>query len=200
MATKAATKAIPRATYQDVLDAPPHKVAEIVDGTLHLNPRPAPRHAWASAGLGDAVGPPFNRGRGGPGGWRILAEPELHLGEDILVPDIAGWRRERMPELPEEAYFSLAPDWVCEILSPSTRMLDLGVKRGIYAREGIPHLWFVDPEARTLEAFELRNDQWVLLETLKENDAVSLPPFEAISFSLGDLWSDTEPEADRSSS
>ncbi len=199
MATKAATKAIPRATYQDVLDAPPHKVAEIVYGTLHLNPRPAPKHAWASSGLGDAVGPPFNRGRGGPGGWRILDEPELHLGEDILVPDIAGWRRERMPELPEEAYFSLAPDWVCEILSPSTRMLDLGVKRGIYAREGIPHLWFVDPEARTLEAFELRDDQWVLLETLKENDAVSLPPFEAISFSLGDLWSDTEPEADRSS-
>lgn len=199
MATKAATKAIPRATYQDVLDAPPHKVAEIVDGTLNLNPRPTPKHAWASSGLGDAVGPPFNRGRGGPGGWRILDEPELHLGEDILVPDIAGWRRERMPELPEEAYFSLAPDWVCEILSPSTRMLDLGVKRGIYAREGIPHLWFVDPEARTLEAFELRDDQWVLLETLKENDAVSLPPFEAISFSLGDLWSDTEPEADRSS-
>ncbi len=198
MATKAATKTIPTATYQDVLDAPPHKVAEIIDGTLHMNPRPAPRHAWASKGLGAAVDPPFNRGRGGPGGWWILDEPELHLGEDILVPDIAGWRRERMPKLPEEAYFSLAPDWVCEILSPSTRTLDMGVKRGIYAREGVPHLWFVDPEARTLEAFELRDGQWVLLETLKENDDVSLPPFDAISFSLGDLWPDTGTEGDQS--
>ena len=200
MASKTAIKAISRATYQDVLDAPPHKVAEIVDGTLHLNSRPAPRYAWASSGLGDAVGPPFNRGRGGPGGWWIVGEPELHLGEDILVPDLAGWRRERMPESPDVAFFTLATDWVCEILSPSTRVLDLGVKRRAYAREGVAHLWFVDPEARTLEAFELRDGQWVLLETLTGSDPVSLPPFEAISFSLGDLWPDTEPEADRSSS
>ncbi len=200
MATKAAKKVIRRASYQDVLDAPPHKVAEIVDGALHLNPRPAPRYAWASSGLGAAVGPPFNRGRGGPGGWWIVGEPELHLGEDILVPDLAGWRRERMPEYPDVAFFTLATDWVCEILSPSTRVLDLGVKRRVYAREGVAHLWFVDPEARTLEAFELRDGQWVLLETLTGSDPVSLPPFEAISFSLGDLWPDTEPEAERSSS
>ena len=194
MATKSATRAtqaFPRATYQDVLDAPPHKVAEIVDGTLYLNPRPAPGHIWASSILGECIGPPFNRGRGGPGGWWILDEPELHLGEDILVPDLAGWRRERMPALPDEAYFTLAPDWICEILSPSTRALDQGMKRAIYAREGVAHLWFVDPDVRTQEAFELREGQWVLLETLTENDAVSLPPFEAISFSLADLWPDT---------
>ena len=196
MATKAATKAIQRATYQDVLDAPPHKVAETVDGFLHLNPRPAPRHAWASSGLGTRIGAPFSYGTGGPGGWWIFDEPELHLGEDILVPDLAGWRRERMPELPEEAYFSLAPDWVCEVLSPSTRGLDLGIKRAIYAREGVPNLWFIDPDIRTLEAFELRDGQWVLLETLTENDAVSLPPFEAISFSLGDLWPDSGEKSD----
>ena len=190
-ASAGATQLPESATYQDVLDAPPHKVAEIIDGTLHMNPRPAPRHAWASTGLGESIGPPFNRGRGGPGGWWIVFEPELHLGEDILVPDLAGWRRKRMPEYPETAYFTLAPDWVCEVLSSSTRAMDQGKKRDIYAREGVAHLWFVDPDVRTLEAFELREGQWVLLKTLTDNDSVSLPPFDAISFSLGDLWPDS---------
>ena len=113
------------------------------------------------------------------------------MGADILVPDLAGWRRERMSDYPDEAYFSLTPDWVCEVLSPSTRALDQGRKRDIYAREGVAHLWFVGPDARTLEAFELRESQWVLLKTLTDNDPVSLPPFDAISFSLGDLWPDS---------
>ena len=194
MATKSATSATPLpepATYQDVLDAPPHKVAEIIDGTLHVNPRPAPRHAWASSGLGGSITQPYSYGRGGPGGWWIVFESELHLVEDILVPDLAGWRRERMPDYPETAYFTLEPDWVCEVLSPSTRAMDQGRKRDIYAREGVAYLWFVDPDARTLEAFELRDSLWVLLKTLTENDPVSLPPFDAISFSLGDLWPDT---------
>lgn len=188
MATKAAAQAVPRATYQDVLDAPPHKVAEIVDGTLHLHPRPASKHARASSVLGGSIGTPYDYGRSGPGGWWIIFEPELHLGEDILVPDLAGWRRERMPEYPDVTYFTLAPDWICEVLSPSTRAVDQGLKRAIYAREGVTWLWFVDPDVRTLEAFQLHDGQWLLLETLTENDAVSLPPFEAISFSLGDLW------------
>ena len=115
-----------RATYQDVLDAPAHLVAEIIDGTLYTHPRPAPRHAVASTVLGGELGPPFHRGQGGPGGWWIIFEPELHLEEGILVPDLAGWRRERMPELPESAYFTLAPDWACEVLSASTRKLELG--------------------------------------------------------------------------
>ena len=118
-----------RATYQDVLDAPAHLVAEIIDGTLYTHPRPAPRHATATSRLGFELGGPFDRGRGGPGGWRILDEPELHLGEEVLVPDLAGWRRERMPELPATAYFTLAPDWVCEVLSASTRKVDLQGKR-----------------------------------------------------------------------
>ena len=101
-----------RATYQDVIDAPAHRVAEIVDGTLYTHPRPAPPHTIASSVLVGELNPPFHRGRGGPGGWWILNEPELHLGEDILVPDLAGWRRERMPEPPDTAYFSVAPDWV----------------------------------------------------------------------------------------
>ena len=187
-AAASATQLPEPASYQDVLDAPPHKVAEIIDGTLHINPRPAPRHAWASSGLGARIGTPYNYGDGGPGGWWIIDEPELHLGEDILVPNMTGWCRERMPVYPDEAYFTLAPDWVCETLSPSTRALDQGKKRDIYAREGVAYLWFVDPDARTLEAFELRDSQWVLLKTLTDNDPVSLPPFDAISFSLNDLW------------
>ena len=178
------------ATYQDVLDAPPHMVAEVVSGILHTQPRPASRHAFASSVIGIEIGAPFGRGRDGPGGWYILDEPELHLGEDIVVPDIAGWRHETMPDYPDTNWFDTAPDWVCEVLSPSTRRFDQGVKRGVYAREDISHLWFVDPGARTLEAFELRQGQWVLLTTLIDAVQVSLPPFDAISFPLDALWPD----------
>ena len=178
----------PRATYQDVLDVPAHRVAEIVDGTLYTHPRPAPPHAVASSRLGFDLGGPFDRGRGGPGGWWIIDEPELHLGEDILVPDLAGWRRERMVELPDTAYFTLAPDWVCEVLSASTRRLDLHEKRPVYAREGIAHLWLIDPVDRTLEAFELHEGQWLLIASAKDDDPVSIRPFDAITFSLADLW------------
>ena len=178
----------PRATYQDVLDAPEHRVAEIVDGTLYTHPRPAMPHALASSYLGDELVSPFGKGRGGPGGWWIIDEPELHLGEDILVPDLAGWRRERMPEYPETAYVTLAPDWVCEVLSASTRRLDLHGKRPVYAREGVPYLWLVDPADRTLEAFELHDGQWLLIASAKDDEPISIRPFDAITFSLGDLW------------
>jgi len=180
-----------KATYQDVLDAPPDMVAEVIAGTLHIQPRPAMRHARASSIIGIEVGGPFDRGRGGPGGWWIVFEPELHLGEDIVVPDQAGWRRETMPEYPDAAYCTVAPDWVCEILSPSTRRIDLVGKRDIYAREGVGHLWYVDPEAKTLEAFELRDGDWVLLATLVDDAPVSLPPFDAITFPLDALWPET---------
>ena len=177
-----------RATYQDVLDAPPYKVAEVVDGTLYIFDRPAFPHAIASSKLGNFIGPPFDDGRGGPGGWWIVDEPQIHLGEDIVVPDIAGWRRERMPVPPVAAYTTLAPDWVCEVLSPSTRKLDLGGKSAVYARAGVRHMWLVDPIARSLEARELRGTQWAEIAMLRDDAPVSLPPFEAISFSLGDLW------------
>ena len=183
-----------RATYQDVLDAPPDMVAEVVGGTLRTQPRPAALHARASSGLGAKIGGPFDYDRDGPGGWWIIDEPELHLGDDIVVPDLAGWRRERMPEYPDMAYFTLAPDWVCEVLSPSTRALDRGSKRAIYAREEVVHLWFVDPDARTLEVFELSGGHWVLVDTLTGDAPVSLPPFEQIGFSLGDLWPAPTPE------
>ena len=179
---------IPRATYQDVLDAPAHRVAEIVDGTLYTHPRPAMPHARASSSLGVKIGGPFDYDAGGPGGWWIIFEPELHLDEDILVPDLAGWCRERMLDYPDTAYVTLAPDWVCEVLSPSTRRLDLHGKRPVYAREGVRHLWLVDPTDRTLEAFELREGEWVLIASAKDDDPISIRPFDAITFSLGDLW------------
>ena len=131
---------------------------------------------------------PFGKGRGGPGGWWIIDEPELHLDDEIVVPDLAGWRRERMPDYPDTAYFTLAPDWACEALSASTRKVDLHEKRPIYALAGVPYLWLVDPADRTLEAFELRDGEWVLIATAKDDDPVSVRPFDAITFSLGDLW------------
>lgn len=177
-----------RATYQDVLDAPPHKIAEIVDGKLYTHSRPASPHAIASSVLGSTINHSFHQGYSGPGGWWILMEPELHTDEDIVVPDIAGWQRERMPALPAVAYFTLAPDWVCEVLSPSTRQLDLDGKKAVYARAGVAYHWFVDPDERSLTAYRLRDAQWVLIDTVYEDATASLPPFEAIEISLSDLW------------
>ena len=184
-----------RASYQDVLAAPPYKVAQVVDGKLHLMARPAPPHAQAGGGIYATIRGNFGSGKDGKsglGGWWIFYEPEVHFGsppdEDILVPDIAGWRRERMPTRPETAYFTVVPDWVCEVLSPSTREYDLGEKSDVYAREGIPHFWVIDPELRSLAAYELRDTKWTLLATVTDDAPVSLPPFAAISFPLGDLW------------
>ncbi len=177
-----------RADYRDVLSAPAHMVAEVIDGALRTQPRPAPRHARASSSLGAKIGGPFDYDAGGPGGWWIVDEPELHLSEDILVPDLAGWRRERMPDYPDTAWFAIAPDWICEVLSPGTRKIDLHEKRPIYAREGVCWLWFADPLARGLEAFQLRDERWPLIASLKNSAPVSVPPFEATTFSLADLW------------
>lgn len=180
----------PKATYQDVLDAPENMVAELIEGALHLQPRPAFRHARASSILGVEIGGSFDRGRGGPGGWWILDEPELHFGPDVLVPDLAGWRRDRMPELPDAPWCDLAPDWVCEVLSPGTRRLDLTDKRRLYAAAGVAHLWFVDPLARTLEAFALQGGAWVLVAALGGDEDVCVPPFDAVTFPLSALWPD----------
>ncbi|MDZ7754479.1 MAG: Uma2 family endonuclease [Gammaproteobacteria bacterium] len=177
------------ASYQDIIALPENLVGEILHGQLHTHPRPAPRHSRAYSALGYTLGSPFDGGHGGPGGWWILDEPELHLGPDVVVPDLAGWRRARMPELPTTAWFELAPDWACEILSPSTARIDRAVKMPLYAREGVQHLWLVDPDARTLEVYRLQPDgHWLLHRTLTQDDAVSEPPFEAITFGLDVLW------------
>ncbi len=176
------------ATYQDVLDAPDHLVAEIVAGELFTSPRPAAPHSEAASVLGMDIGGPFHRGRGGPGGWTILDEPELHFGADILVPDLAGWRRERLPAVPDAPYIELAPDWACEVLSPSTALLDRRRKLPVYAREGVRHAWLVSPLERSVEVFRLDGDSYRLVAVHGESEVVRLEPFDAIELELTALW------------
>lgn len=172
------------------LDAPEHVVAEVLDGELFTMPRPRLRHARGSSRLGMLLGGPFDLGVNGPGGWVILDEPELHLGPrpDIIDPDLAGWRRERMPELPDEAAITLVPDWVCEVISASTEAIDRGRKRRIYRREGVGHLWLLSPELRTLEVYRLENGRWTEVETYEGDAVVRAEPFEAIELPLAALW------------
>ena len=178
------------ATYEDLFDLPEHIVGEIIHGQLITHPRPAPKHALASSALGGELVGPFQKGRsGGPGGWWILFEPELHLGPHILVPDLAGWRRERLPVIPETAYFTLPPDWICEVLSPGTARVDRADKMPLYAEYGVSFLWLIDPAPRTLEVFLLSEGRWMLEHVYKDDDEVRAAPFDAISFPLADLWS-----------
>jgi len=176
------------ATYEDLCQVPDHLVAQIIHGQLITLPRPAPRHASATSALGGSLFPPMDSGDDGPGGWWILDEPELHLGPNILVPDLSGWRRERMPALPETAYFTVVPDWVCEVLSPSTAQLDRIDKLGIYASNAVGYAWLIDPNARSLEVLVLCEGRWRLECAFKENDEVCAPPFEAVLFGLNKLW------------
>jgi Uma2 family endonuclease len=176
------------ATYGDLETLPPNVVGEIIAGVLHTNPRPAILHAAAATSLGEELGPPFRRGRGGPGGWVFLDEPELHLGAEIVVPDIAGWRRERLPELPATAFLTIAPDWLCEVLSPSTEAFDRGDKLPIYAREHVSHVWLVNPLVKTLEVFRLDGDTYRLIATFHDDAKIRAEPFDAIELDLAALW------------
>lgn len=176
-----------RATYEDLLGLPENVVGEIVDGSLHVSPRPATAHARAASELGVELGGPFGKGRGGPGGWLFLDEPELHLVGQVVVPDLAGWRRERMPELPHAPALELAPDWICEVLSPSTESFDRAKKLPVYAQAGVKHAWLVDPGLKTLEVFRLAGANWTLVGTLTE-EKVRAEPFEAIELELAALW------------
>lgn len=176
--------------YEEILNLPENLYGEILNGELTTQPRPTGRHGIAQRGLNLDLAGPFDFGRGGPGGWWILSEPEVHFARDIeiAVPDLAGWRRECMPKIPEDQRFEIVPNWLCEILSPSTEKRDRSVKMPIYARYGVSHAWLVDPLKRTLEAFELRDGSWQLVATRKHDDAVRIAPFDAISFCLADLW------------
>lgn len=177
------------ATYEDLLKVPDHLVAEIIAGELITAPRPGPRHVQAASILGIEVGGPFNRGKGGPGGWWILDEPEIHLQGDILVPDLAGWRKDVLPVLPtSKHYFEISPQWVCEVLSPSTAGIDRVKKLPIYAREKVNHVWLIEPVAKTLEVYERRENGWFLLATFAGDDKIRAAPFDAIEFDLGALW------------
>lgn len=177
-----------QATYQDIIDLPDNIVGEIINGQLETHPRPSPKHALAAGSIGGELVWPFQKGRGGPGGWWILPEPECHLGSHVLVPDLAGWRKQRMPAMPETAWIEITPDWVCEILSPSTSRIDRIVKMPVYAELGVGYLWLIDPNSQTLETYQLHDRHWLLTGSFADDQEVSIPPFAEHSFSLSNLW------------
>jgi Uma2 family endonuclease len=185
------------ATYDDVLAAPEHKVAEIIEGELVLSPRPAGPHSAAMSALAEELGPPFKRGRGGPGGWIILVEPEIHLGPNVLVPDLAAWRLETMSVVPRSpSYFTIRPDWLCEVLSPSTERYDRGAKVRLYAAAGVTNAWLVNPLQHTLEVLRLSASDpavWTSLAVFTDEAKVRAEPFEAFELDLAVLWQGVEP-------
>ncbi len=179
-----------RATYEDLLKVPESMVAEIIDGDLYATPRPASPHAVAESVIGGDLSGMFHRpgGKGGPGGWWILIEPGIHLAKDVLVPDIAGWRRERLPKLEAVPFFSLPPDWVCEIVSPTTAGIDRVKKMRIYARESVTSFWLVDPILKTVESYRLEGDRWVVASTHAGSEPARIEPFAAVELDLSRWW------------
>ncbi len=177
-----------KAAYEDLCKLPDNMVGEIINGELVSTPRPRPEHVLITSSLGGELGPPYQFGRGGPGGWWILDEPELHLGEHVLVPDLAGWRKERMPEMPKEAWFSIPPDWVCEVLSPSSAGRDCIEKAPIYAEHGVKYMWLLQPEHRRLEIYSLARGRWTLVAKHTEEEKVRGAPFGELQLDLSLLW------------
>jgi len=181
--------------YAALQNLPETQTGEIIGGRLHTQPRPAGPHALASSSLGADLHGAYQRGRGGPGGWWIIDEPELHLIRDtlVLVPDIAGWRRERLPRIPRDQRFEIVPDWICEVLSPATAKTDRISKMPIYAQYGVAYAWLVDPLARTLEAFALHENHWTVIGLFADQDEISVAPFAEITLPLAGLWLPDEP-------
>jgi Uma2 family endonuclease len=184
--------------YEQLEALPEGLTGEILNGQLHTQPRPSGPHAVAESSLGGELHSPFQRGRGGPGGWWIITEPEVHLVRDqeVAVPDLGGWKRERMPMPPQDHRFEVVPDWICEILSPSTASKDREVKMPLYARYGVAFAWLVDPQARTLEAYQLNGDAWQEISRYSGADQVAVPPFEAFTLHLDGLWLPSKPEGE----
>lgn len=183
------------ATYQDVLDAPEHLVAELIDGELILSPRPGGPHSSVASLLCAELIPRFWHGDGGPGGWIIIDEPELHFGERVLVPDLAGWRIGRMPSVPQGATFTVVPDWVCEISSPSTKRIDRKKKMPIYARAGVGHFWWIEPRGKTLEVMRRVDSKWLLVDIVSNDEKVRAEPFDEVVIDLARIWRGISPRA-----
>ena len=176
--------------YEQLEALPENLVGEIINGVLHAHPRPAGPHALAGSRLGADIEGPYSRGKGGPGGWWIIDEPEVHFARDteVAVPDIAGWRKERMPRVPQDHRFEIVPDWICEILSPSSAKLDRTEKMPLYAKYGVAYVWLVDPLSKMLETFELIDERWSMMGVFKDEDRVQIKPFDEIKLELSDLW------------
>jgi Uma2 family endonuclease len=176
------------ATYEDIEALPIGWVGEIIADELYASPRPAFRHLHVATRLGHLLGQPFDLGRGGPGGWWFFDEPELHFGNNVLVPDLAGWRRERMPTPPDVPWMTLAPDWICEVLSPSTQLMDRARKMPLYHGEGVRHAWVIDPSRYRLEIYRSGEDGWVRAGLHEGGAIIRAEPFEAVPLELGLLW------------
>lgn len=177
------------ATYEDLYGVPEGSVGEIINGELIVTPQPSRMHGFSAYALGGELLPPYQFGRGGgPGGWVIIGEPEIKLAKNYLVPDIAGWKRERFPHSEETNWISVSPDWITEILSPSTVRVDRIKKMAIYAKHGVSYLWLIDPTAKTLEAFRLEAGGWLLRAVYGESDKVRVEPFADIEIDLKNLW------------
>jgi len=174
-------------TYQDLVSLPEYRVGEIVEGELYASPRPSGRHGMAAVVLAHHLLEPFQFARGGPGGWWILVEPEIHLGKNVVVPDVAAWRKERLPDV-GASHFDVPPDWICEVLSPSTARLDRIRKMPLFLREGVRYAWIVDPIERSLETFVSAGDGWRTVQGFEESGTVRAPPFEEVDFDLASLW------------
>jgi Uma2 family endonuclease len=177
-----------KTVYEQWLEVPETVVGEIIMGDLHMSPRPALKHGNASSSLLHELMGPYHKGKGGPGGWIIMIEPEIHLAENIIVPDIGGWKRDRIPEITNETFFSVAPDWVCEVLSPSSAGFDRVKKMPLYLEQKVKHIWLIDPLLKTLEVFENNESSWVLIKTFMNTDKVRVVPFIEIEIDLSMLW------------
>ncbi len=176
------------ATYEDLVRLPENMIGELIDGEIYASPRPSGPHARFTSVLEVLISSRYDVGIKGPGGWWILFEPELHLGPDTVVPDVAGWRRERMPTIPQGHIFTIAPDWVCETLSTSNAVYDRRKKLPIYARHDVPYAWIADPIRRTVEVFQLVNGRWTHLGIYDESDVFAAEPFPLAEIDLPLIW------------
>lgn len=176
------------ATYEDLVRLPENMIGELINGELYASPRPSGPHALFTSALGMLIGTKYHLGINGPGGWWIIDEPELHLGPDTVVPDIAGWRRERMPTVPKSHIFTIAPDWICETLSPGNARYDRRKKLPVYASHGVPWAWIADPIHRSVEVLQLVDERWTLAGIYSESDVFTAEPFPLAEIDLPLIW------------
>jgi Uma2 family endonuclease len=163
--------------------------AEVIRGVVVEKAAPSFEHGDAQSSLAAALKDPFQRQRGGPGGWWIATDVEIELEvHEVYRPDLVGWRRERMSERPRGRPIRVRPDWVCEVLSPSNAEYDLGAKLFTYHRSAIPQYWIADPEHATLTVYRATEHGYVVVSSAGRGDRVRAEPFEAIEIAIEELF------------